>query len=252
MCYGATSNGARRAILRGEFGAPQRLAEQSQEVATHDVQTDVVTGVYVIQMFTIRREQGRLAEVAPLVRRFLSENPRSAAWRPGLALIASDLGFEQAARKSFDDMAAAGFPFPVDAKRNITLCYLAEVCTRLGDADRAEQLYGLLLPYRDLAVVVPVATICCGANARYLGMLAGLMGDWTAAQQHFEAGLAMDEQLQAWPWLAHSKHEFALMLRARGKPGDRDRAETLLAEAAASAERFGMASLQSKIRSPMH
>jgi NAD(P)-dependent dehydrogenase (short-subunit alcohol dehydrogenase family) len=30
----------------------------------------------------------------------------------------------------------------------------------------------LLLPYRDLSMVVPIATICCGANARYLGMLA--------------------------------------------------------------------------------
>jgi hypothetical protein len=38
------------------------------------------------------------------------------------------------------------------------------------------------------------------------------------------------------------------MLRARGRPGDCDRAAQLLAEAAASAERFGMAALQSKIR----
>jgi hypothetical protein len=40
------------------------------------------------------------------------------------------------------------------------------VCARLGDAERAEQLYDLLLPYRDLALVVPTTTICCGANAR--------------------------------------------------------------------------------------
>ena len=38
-----------------------------------------------------------------------------------------------------------------------------------------------------------------------------------------------DERLQAWPWLAHTKHEFALVLRDRGGPGDQDRADALLA-----------------------
>ena len=245
--YILTSAGAMRAILHGDFAAAERLAERALEVS-HELQREVATGVYGVQMFTTRREQGRLAEVAPLVRRFVAENAEAAAWRPGLALIASDLGFEEEAQRIFDELAATQFDFPIDAKRNITLSYLAEICTRLGDADRAEKLYQLLLPYRDLALLVPIATICCGATARYLGMLAGAMGDWAAAEQHFEASLDLDERLQAWPWLTHTKHEFALMLRARGRPGDCDRAAQLLAEAAASAERFGMAALQSRIR----
>jgi hypothetical protein len=163
-------------------------------------------------------------------------------------LIAADLGFDQAARKAFEDMASDGFDFPLDAKRTITLCYLGEVCTHLGDANRGEQLYNLLLPYQDLAVVVPAATICCGAVSRYLGMLAHVIGDLTAAEQHFEAALDIDERLQAWPWLAHTQHEFARMLLTRGQGADRGRSETLLTEAMVSAKRFGMASLQSKIR----
>ena len=245
--YILTSAGAMRAILRGDFAAAERLAERALEVSQW-LHREVATGVYGVQMFTTRREQGRLAEVAPLVRQFVAENAEAAAWRPGLALIASDLGFEEEAQRIFDELAATQFDFPIDARRNITLAYLAEICTRLGDADRAEKLYQLLLPYRDLALLVPIATICCGATARYLGMLAGAMGDWAAAEQHFEASLGLDERLQAWPWLTHTKHEFALMLRARGHPGDHDRAAQLLAEAAASAERFGMAALQCRIR----
>src|SRR5260370_41739915 len=103
-------------------------------------------------MFTIRRGEGRLAGVAPILRCFIDENPRDAAWRPGMTLIASDLGFHDAARKAFDDLAAGGFAFPVDAKYSLTLSYLAEVCARLGDAERAALLYDRLLPYRDLAV----------------------------------------------------------------------------------------------------
>ena len=239
---------AMHAILHGDFAAAEHLAEEALQ-APGGVDDEVVTGVYGMQMFTIRREQGRLAEVAPLVRRFVAEKPRDAVWRPGLALIATDLGFTESAQKTLREIAAEGFALPVDAKRNITLCYLAEVCARLADAERAERLYELLAPYRDIAVVVPIATICCGANARYLGMLSSVTGDWASAEAHFEAALEMDERLQAWPWLAHTKHEFALMLRERGRPGDHDRADALLVAASASAERFGMAALQARILS---
>jgi tetratricopeptide (TPR) repeat protein len=248
--YGLTSADAMRAILLGEFAEAERLADRALEIG--EVQGDLATGVYGVQMFTIRREQGRLAEVAPLFRRFLDENPRDAAWRPGLAVIASDLGFAEAARKAFAEMAAAGFAFPADAKRSLTLSYLAEVCTCLGDALEAERLYDQLLPYRDNAILAPVATVCCGAAGRYLGMLAGVMGEWAAAEEHFEAALDIDERLHAWPWLAHTKHEFALALTARGQAADQSRAEALFAAAAASAERIGMPALQQKIRSRRH
>jgi class 3 adenylate cyclase/tetratricopeptide (TPR) repeat protein len=249
--WGLTSADAMRAILLGEFAEAGRLADRALGIGEL-VQGEMATGVYGVQMFTIRREQGRLAEVAPLFRRFLDENPRNAAWRPGLAVIASDLGFEEAARKAFAEMAAAGFGFPADAKRSLTLSYLAEVCTRLGDALEAERLYEQLLPYRDNAILLPVVTVCCGAAARYLGMLAGVMGEWDAAEEHFEAALDIDERLHAWPWLAHTKHQFALALTARGRAADQGRAGALFAAAAASAERIGMPALQQKIRSRRH
>ena len=154
---------------------------------------------------------------------------RIGAWRPGLALIASDLGFDEAARKAFEDLADGGFTFPADAKWSLTISYLAEVCTRLRDRRRAGQLYQLLLPYRDVTIIAPTNTVCCGSAARYLGMLAGVIGDWTAAEAHFATALAMDEQMEAWPWLAHTQHEFAAALLARGRAGERSRAEAFLA-----------------------
>jgi tetratricopeptide (TPR) repeat protein len=246
-----TSAGTMAALLRGDFAEAERLAEEALELG-RDTHGEIATGVYGMQMFTIRREQGRLAEVAPLLRRFLDENPQDLAWRPGLALIASDLGFDQAARKAFEDLAAGGFAFPVDAKWSVTISYLAEVCARLGDVPRAEKLYNLLLPYRDVTIIAPVATVCCGSAARYLGMLAGVAGNWAVAEEHFEAALAMDEGLRAWPWLAHTQHEFAAALFARGRGGDRVRADSLLGAAVETARRLGMISLQQKIRSLTH
>jgi hypothetical protein len=205
--------------------------------------------MYGLQMFTIRREQGRLAEVAPLVRRFIDENPEDATWRPGLMLIASDLGFHEPARKTFDSLARDGFALPDDTKRTLTLSYLAEVCCRLEDRGNAERLYELLAPYRDLCIVVGQSTVCCGAVARFLGMLATTMRDWPSAEAHFEAALQLDERMKGWPWLAHSRFEYAQALMARGKKQDIIRAQELRGMALAGAERLGMTGLSRRIAS---
>jgi hypothetical protein len=62
------------AILDGDFVAAERFAKEGLELGrlTHG---DRMEGVYGIQMFSIRREQGRLAEVATVVKRIIDENP---------------------------------------------------------------------------------------------------------------------------------------------------------------------------------
>jgi hypothetical protein len=54
-------------------------------------QVENADGVFGIQMFLLRREQGRLAELAPAVRYFVRQHTAT-TWRPGLALIYSELG----------------------------------------------------------------------------------------------------------------------------------------------------------------
>jgi tetratricopeptide (TPR) repeat protein len=233
---------AMRAILHGDFAAAERLSAEALEFM-NDPGFDPSQGIHGMQMFTIRREQGRLGEVAPLIRRFVDEYPDDATWRPGLMLIASELGFDDQARKHFDAMATSGFALPVDSKRSLTLVYLSEVCARLGDADRARQLSALLMPYRDLAIVVPPITLCFGSAARFLGMLAATSGDWPAAEEHFEAALVMDERMKAWPWLAHTRFEYSRALLTRGRVQDRTRAQELRGVALAAAERLGMEGL---------
>jgi tetratricopeptide (TPR) repeat protein len=237
---------AMRAILVGDFAAAQHKARESMQMA-QSVDAELAAGVYGMQMFTIRREQGRLAEVAPLFKRFVDEHSEDFTWRPGLMLICCDLGFEAQARDNLDRLAESESSIPVDSKRLVTLTYLAEVAARLRDVEHAEQVYARLLPFRDQVVTVPVFTLCCGSAARYLGMLAHVLGDWSAAEEHFEYALRMDERLRAWPWLAHGRHEFALMLAARNRIEDRARAQDLLATAAAAAKELKMFALVERI-----
>src|SRR5260370_37788927 len=129
FAWGLRCAQAMRAILHGKFAEAERLANDAFEIGG-DTFGELASGVYGVQMFTIRREQGRLAEGAPLFRRFLDENPRDAAWRPGLAGVANDLGFEAAARTALAETAAHGFAFPIDVKRSLSFSDLAEGCTR--------------------------------------------------------------------------------------------------------------------------
>src|SRR5215471_18404717 len=88
---------AMQAMLDGDFVRAERLAEEAHEMGRG--QGEHVEGVYGMQMFTIRREQGRLPEVAPVIKRLLDDDPRERAWRPGFALIASDLGYKESAHR---------------------------------------------------------------------------------------------------------------------------------------------------------
>jgi hypothetical protein len=235
------------ATLEGDLARAERLAEEAFQIGRHTAGT-FVDGVYGMQMFTIRREQGRLSEVAPIIKRFVDEHPEETIWRPGLALIASDLGFKDAAQRMLSQLAESGFAFPVDAKRSTTLAYLAEVCASVRNKAHAERLYELLLPYRDLTITVGQATACYGSAGRHLGLLADVTGEWDRAEDHFEAALVMNRDLEAWPWLAHTQSDFATMLLHRGRTADVAGAENLLSEASATANRLGMIALSAKLR----
>jgi len=50
----------------------------------------------------------------------------------------------------------------------------------------------------------------------------------------------MNERLEARPWLARTKFEYARSLLARGSPHDREQAAAMLAEARTSAAAIGL------------
>jgi len=167
-------------------------------------------------------------------------------------VIAADLGYKMAAQRVFEMLAASGFEFAFDAKRSTTLAYLAEVCCFLGDEARAESLYALLEPYRDLTVTAGAATVCYGSAGRYLGLLATALAAWDRAEDHFEEALRTNDRMCALPWLAHTQRDYAGMLRRRGRVADLKRADALLSEAWTAANRLDMVALKSRLRGQEH
>jgi len=237
---------ATRRILAGDFSEAERQAQQALQHGQR-IGTENAASAYGIQMFTIRREQGRLRSLAPLVRHFVEQNPAAATWRPGLALIYSELGWEREARAMLDQLAVDGFAgIAHDAFRVSTLAYLSEVCAALHDHDRAAQLYPLLLPFAGQNAVAGFATASFGAVDRFLGLLAATLARWQEAEQHFAAALAMNTQMGAKPWLAHTQQQYAAMLVARGEAADRAQTKALLDEALLTASELSMQPLVEK------
>ncbi|SDE76450.1 adenylate/guanylate cyclase domain-containing protein, partial [Ruegeria marina] len=234
------------AILEGDFELAERYANEAVKIGrrTHG---EHVEGVYGVQMFTIRREQNRLQEVAPVIKRLMSESPEDTTWQPGFAVIAMELGFRDAAERILNELAETGFELPKDALYSTTLSYLADICVAVGHEEHAKTVYEKLMPYEKLTITAGATTVCAGAASRRLGSLAGLLGDWDASDHMFETAIEIDASMKAPPWIAHSKAAYSAALRRRGRKKDMERALQLEAEALAVARKLDMVKLRAKL-----
>jgi tetratricopeptide (TPR) repeat protein len=79
-----------------------------------------------------------------------------------------------------------------------------------------------------------------GAVSRYLGLVATTTKRRDEAERHFESALTMNTRMGARPWLAHTQTDYAQMLHARNRPGDRERAQELLEPALGIYRELGM------------
>jgi DNA-binding CsgD family transcriptional regulator/tetratricopeptide (TPR) repeat protein len=242
MLHVAAHYGSAIALCDGRLEEAESLALRSHEWARLLIGRDP-SGVYGIQMFSVRREQGRLAELAPVVRILAGDATRTGPWRPGLVALLADLGMETEARRELAGALADGLD-PYRASLWLAaLTYLTDACAALGDEAAAALLYPALEPFAGENVMIGHLVSCYGAADRYLGMLAATLGDADRAEAHFERALELNRRMGARTWLAHSAYEYARFLRSR-----RCDADALLGEAAALAEQIGMPVLRSRIR----
>ena len=203
------------------------------------------SGVHGIQMFSIRREQGRLAELAPVIR-ILAGDAREGPWRPGLASVLVELGMAEEARRELALVAADGLDSLRESLWLASLTYLTDSAAALGDEAIAALVYPELEPLAGASVMIGHLVAFYGSADRYLGMLAATLGEWERAEAHLDRAIEMDRRTGAATWLAHSLYERARVLLIRPQ-GDRGRAATLLADAAGLAERIGMTALMDRV-----
>jgi DNA-binding CsgD family transcriptional regulator/tetratricopeptide (TPR) repeat protein len=232
------------ALLEGELAQAEMAAERSHEWSRLFVGRDA-SGVYGIQMFGVRREQGRLAELAPVMRVLAAGDRAGGAWRPGLVAMLAELAMEEQVRDELSRVQAEGLEPLREGLWLASLTYLADAAAAVAHKGVAALLYPLLAPLAGTNVMIGHGVACYGAADRYLGMLAATLGDSDGATGHFEAALQLNRRMGARTWLAHTAYEYGRMLLAQGAG---ERAERLLAEAALLAETVGMPTLLARTR----
>ena len=225
---------AMRALLEGRLEQADRLAAEALAIGSH-AETVTAPQYYAIQLLGIRQEQGRMGELEVPARELVASNPHRPAWRAALAALLADGDRSEEAQREVDALAAQGFEdIPQDGDWLIAMTLLADCCAELKDETRATQLYELLLPYRDVNVVIGLAAVCMGSAARYLGRLAVAMGRNQEAAEHFERALVANAALKAPVFLAHTQIDFGAAL------GRGPRANKLIDDAARTAKRLAL------------
>ncbi len=190
---------AMREAMRGRLGVAERLAEQAHRRGVRSGQSDAPIW-FAGQIFAIRFLQGRLEELLPDLKRNAEKfGAVIPAWNAALALGLATGGEPGAAERALEELAAEDFAgLPRDVLWLSAMCYLAVVCEEVGRVDLGMKTYEALAPYSGM--VATNGTISAGPVDLYLGVLAGLAGNRSAARGHLQAAVTQCRRMDAPLW----------------------------------------------------
>src|SRR5262245_32124330 len=175
---------------------------------------------------------------------FVRRLPELPAWRAGVALLQVLDGRDEEAREGYEALVAPGLGWiGRDAAWSCTMMGIAELCAHFRDAERAEELRVLLLPFAERCGVITFGFGLLGSIAHHLGLLATVLCDFKEADEHFRRALATHRRMATPPLVARTQVEYAAMLLGADLPGARDQAAELLAAGRATARRLDLAPL---------
>ena len=246
-CSTSPRTTARRSrCATGASTTPRRWPRRSHEWSRLLTGRDA-SGVHGIQMFGVRREQGRLAELAPVIR-LLAGRGRERAVAAGARRGARRAGHgRRGAARARADRA------PTGSTRFRESLWLASLtlpdrrrARRCGDEATAALVYPELEPLAGTNVMIGHLVACYGAADRYLGMLAATLGEWDRAEEHFARATALNRRMGMLTWLGHTLYEHARARLARAATPRAPR--RCCGEAAALAEANGLPLCSARMR----
>jgi eukaryotic-like serine/threonine-protein kinase len=183
----AASLSAILALLEGRFHDAERLSAAALEYGRRAEGIHSL-GVWLLQTYYLRAEQGRAGELEDRFRETLDEY----AWWPWMRCtllhLYTETGRMPEARSLFETVAARDFAdLPWDNDWLMGICLVADVAVRLGDTDRATTLYSLIEPYAGRNGFGH-PQFCTGSMMRSLGLLAAALGRIDEAERHLRGG----------------------------------------------------------------
>jgi class 3 adenylate cyclase len=235
------ASGVMFAVLLGDGEAEERSVE-ALRLGEPVVPWDAAFA-HRLQVFVLRRHQGRLHELEGTIRGSVRDYEVYPLLRGILALLLAETDRHDEAGTLLSTLVRDGtIALPWDNEWLFGATVLAEAAAAIGDEPRMQILYERVSPFSDRNVVAPVE-VSTGSAARPLAVLAAKLRRWDEAERHFEEALETNRRMGARPWVAHTLLDQAAMLIERSGSGDRERALAALAPALETANGLGLAGL---------
>jgi tetratricopeptide (TPR) repeat protein len=226
--------------MDARFDDAQAITGEALAVGSH-LGSETVMQMYGVQTLAIARARGGLEPLLPIIQSLVEQFPLVPAWRCGMALLYRDLGMLDEAREQLELFASDDFrALPRDANWKVGVGILAAVCAMVGDVDRAERLYELLLPVADTMLIAGMPADVLGSVHGPLALLAATLGRWDDAERHYEAAQAANERCGSRAWVVHTRFEWARVVARRDTDGDQRAARALLEACREDATALGM------------
>ena len=225
---------AMEAFYRGDLDAGEALAEHCLELAEPLLDHDG-SGTYGLRMFLIRREQDRLAAMAPIIRNVVASSDADGIWSPGLALVLLETGAFDEAAEALAAVRARGFDLPVDAMWSTVMVLLIDAMVNLGDAEACTMLRSRFAGQAGTNVTTGSGLMCFGRAERYLGMLSLVIGDLDLAEQQLGVALEADAAGGSVLWRNESRLWLSRVRRAQGHVAEADAMLAVVGDEAAAA-----------------
>jgi hypothetical protein len=228
-------------VARGELDlADQHLAE----VPAYQMQDPTAAVVAVSQRCALRYLQGRLDEMADIWRVVVARWPGVHVMTSAMAVINVSVGNIEEVAQHMAMMASGELAaVPRDFLWRPTVYLAADACAEIEHRDGAQAFYEAASPYAGAAAAIN-QVFPLGSMARVVGRLATVLERWDEAEHQFEYALDHNDRMGFEAWTAWTRLNYGDMLLRRTRPGDCDRAVTLLNESHAFAKKAHMAKVE--------
>ena len=193
--------------LHGRLDEAEACAQRAAERARHSAQPDALPP-YISQLCSIRWQEGRIGELAPLLAQALHQYPGLPGFRSLVALANAEARELDFAREVLGTDVATRFEaLPRDPIWIATIVDYAYAVARIGDREAAALLHGLLDPYRGRLATTTVAI--WGVVDHALGRLELLLGKDEAGRVSLRAAIDAYTAMGAPLWRARAEADLA-------------------------------------------
>jgi DNA-binding CsgD family transcriptional regulator len=221
------------AFLQGDFDAARQWADEAvkQDDAIGD---EMAEGPHGVQMFMLSRETGTLDRFRPYIN---GRETFARRWVPGLLALYTELGVETGVRRALRHLMSKELAARSnEAQWPMELAFLTEAALAMGDAEALRRLRPLLREYAGMNLMCGTMIAVFGSTERYLGRVAGCLGEEAEADRCFAAALEMDRGMRS---VVHAGETLAYHAMFAAATGRLNRARDLAAQARELAEPIG-------------